>query len=246
LRPWHFQWLAVHYLYRGLRRVLPGLGGRVVDVGCGAQPYRDWFGEVTEYVGLDVVPGPAVDLVVAPGEGWPLTDGHFDILLSSQVLEHVEHLERTLSEMDRVLKPGGVAILSFPFLFNEHGAPHDYRRFTAHQAARLLPGYRVLTLERQGGVGSTSAILFLNWVDDSLNRHFATRLLKAPLLPLWILLSGLANLSGWLGDHLDRTGGFYSNVLLVARKQAGAGTPASPSSTTFCCGNLPGYSRMSP
>ena len=87
--------------------MLPAFGGRVLDVGCGGKPYRSWFGAVTEYVGLDVVPGSSVDVVVSSNERWPLLDEHFDVLFSSQVLEHVENLEFTLLEMKRVLKKGG-------------------------------------------------------------------------------------------------------------------------------------------
>lgn len=86
LRPWHFQWLATYYLYRRLRKILPALGGRVLDVGCGMKPYQGWFGVVQEYVGLDVVPGPVTDVVVAPDETWPLPDEYFDVVLSTQVL----------------------------------------------------------------------------------------------------------------------------------------------------------------
>lgn len=67
LRPWHFQWLGVFYLYRQLQRILPEMGGKVLDVGCGGKPYRSWFGQVSEYIGLDVSPGPAVDVLVALG-----------------------------------------------------------------------------------------------------------------------------------------------------------------------------------
>lgn len=37
--PWHFQWLSTLYLHRRLSRLLPSYGGRVLDVGCGKQPY---------------------------------------------------------------------------------------------------------------------------------------------------------------------------------------------------------------
>ena len=42
----------------------------------------------------------------------------FDVVLSSQVFEHEENLTFTLGEIRHVLKPGGTAILSFPFLYN--------------------------------------------------------------------------------------------------------------------------------
>ena len=73
--------------------------------------------------------------------------------------------------MSRVLKRGGVAILTFPFLYNEHGAPWDYRRFTGYQAAKLFPDAEVLYLDKQGSIGSTMVILFLHWVEASMGLH---------------------------------------------------------------------------
>lgn len=194
------------------------MGGKILDVGCGDKPYRDWFGQVSEYVGLDVSPGPAVDVLVAPDGPWPLPDEHFDGLLSTQVLEHVADIHLSLAEMERVLKRGGVAVLSFPFLYNEHGAPWDYQRFTVHRAERLFPGFEIVQLEKQGGIGSTLAILLLNWLEMSMNCTFATRLLKPLLLPSFLILSLVVNFLGLLMDRLDRTGAFYNNVLLVVRR----------------------------
>src|SRR4051812_46431208 len=56
----------------------------VVDIGCGDRPYEVLFGgRVREYVGVDVVPGPRVD-VVAPMEDLPLEDGRFDCVICTQ------------------------------------------------------------------------------------------------------------------------------------------------------------------
>ena len=222
VRPWHFQWLDTYYLYRSLKRLLPTFGGRVLDAGCGSRPYQEWFGPVTEYVGLDVSAGRGVDLVVASNERWPLPNENFDVILSSQVLEHVEHPDITLKEMSRVLKRGGVAILTFPFLYNEHGTPDDYRRFTAYQAAKLFPDCEVSYLEKQGGIGSTIVILFLNWVDGSMNLYRPTRILKAVLLPGWLALSLVLNVLGLLIDRIDLTGAFYNNLLVVVKKPSGS------------------------
>lgn len=218
LRPWHFQWLDAFHLYRQLRQLLPTLEGRILDVGCGNKPYRNWFGHTSEYVGLDVLPGPEVDVVVPSDGAWPLPDEYFDALLASQVLEHVEHLEHTLGEMNRVLKRGGVMVMSFPFLYNEHGAPFDFQRLTAYRAVKLFPDFEVLCLKRQGGIGSTLTILLLNWMEQSMNGSFITRLLKAVVLPVWVPFTFGLNVAGLLVDGIDRTDAFYSNVLIVVRK----------------------------
>lgn len=218
VKPWHFQYVATFYLHRSLKRLLKHYSGDILDVGCGSQPYRSWFGAARTYVGLDVYPGECVDVVVSPHESWPFPEASFDVVLCTQVLKHVENLQVTLGEIKRVLRPGGTVIASFPFIYNEHGEPHDYRRFSAYEAQRLFPDWQLLLLERQGGIGTTLIILLLNWVDAQLSASSLTRWLKGLMLPVWIPFCFLSNAIGLLIDRLDRTGKFYSNVLIVARK----------------------------
>ena len=178
LYPWHFQWLAAHYFYCRLKKLIPSFHGRVLDVGCGEKPYRSWFNKEVEYIGLDVIPGANVDVVVLPDECWPYPDEYFDVVFSSQVLDDVEYLSHTSFEMKRVLKKDGLAVLTIPFIYNEN---KDYHRFSVFGAQKLFTNFEIVHLEKLGGIGSTLTMLFLNWCS-----HF--RFLKA-LLPLWIVFS---------------------------------------------------------
>ncbi len=216
LLPWHFQWLGTVYLSKTLKQRLPQLAGCVLDVGCGDKPYRALFSQVTKYVGIDVTEGGA-DFVVAPDAGFPFEDDAFDVVFATQVVEHVENLPHTLGEIARVCKPGGVIVLSFPFLYNEHGTPHDFQRFTSHGAARLLP-FDVEVLECQGGFGSSVAILTLNWLNDMLNANKLSRLIKAATLPFWLPFSLMMNIFGLLIDRVDGTHKYYNNVFVIFRK----------------------------
>jgi SAM-dependent methyltransferase len=216
LSPWHFQWLDTFYLARTLRQRLPQLEGRVLDVGCGENPYRRLFSRASDYVGIDIAEGGA-DIVVAPDAVWPLKDGSFNVVFATQVVEHVQNLQHTLGEIARVCEPGGVIMLSFPFLYNEHGSPYDFQRFTSHGAACLLP-YEIQALERQGGFGSTVVILTLNWLNDMLNTNKRMRLIKALVLPLWIPFCLVMNWLGLLLDVVDGTEKYYNNVFVVFRK----------------------------
>ena len=217
LLPWHFQWLGTFYLSRKLNKLLPQLNGRILDVGCGKCPYRTLFSKATEYIGIDVVEGGKADFIVTPDAAWPLADASFDVVLATQVIEHVENLPYTLGEISRVCKPGGIIILSFPFLYNEHGSPYDFQRYTIHGASKLMP-YKVKTLERQGGFGSTVIILTLNWLEEMLNNNKITRFIKASILPFWILLSLAMNILGLLLDMLDKTEKQYNNVFVIFQK----------------------------
>ncbi len=220
VRPWHFQWLAVKDLHRDLSAALPQLRGRVLDVGCGEKPYAAWLSGATECVGIDVYKGSKVDVVITPGSPWPLQSGSFDGVLCTQVVEHARDLDNLLSEIDRVLVPGGLLLLTVPFAYNEHGAPDDYRRLSVHGVRELVSArYAALALTPQGGIGSTTGQLFLNWIDATLNRSRASRVAKAALLPLWLIICAAVNVAGWAFDGIDRTNAFYSNVLVLARKK---------------------------
>lgn len=220
VQPWHFQWLAVKNLYADLQGILPRLAGRVLDVGCRDKPYEPWLTSASEVIGLDVRPGPKVDVVAAPGAEWPLESSSFDAAVCTQVLQYVDEPRALLREIDRVLRPGGTLVVTVPFAYNEHMAVTDYWRFSVHALERLVSEHSdVLERRAQGGVGSTAGLLLLNWVDTSLNLSRATRLAKAALLPVWIPLCGAVNALGWLLDRADSTQGFYSNVLLVASKR---------------------------
>lgn len=222
LRPWHFQWSAVKDLNADLREALPLLAGRVLDVGCGGKPYRTWCTSATDYVGIDFVDGPAVDFVIHPNQPWPLPSASFDALLGIQTLATVRDPVHVVGEMARVLHPGGMAVVSASFLVASGAAPNDFRRYSA-EGLRLLLGehFVVTTLRREGGIGSTLALLMLGWMQARANQSRSARLLQAFFLPMWIAFCGALNMAGAVLDAVDPTRGFYTNVLVVAvRKNA--------------------------
>lgn len=220
IRPWHFQWLAIRDVYKDLRRILPDVRGRVLDVGCGDKPYGVWLDKQVEHVGIDAVPGPEVDIVVEPGTRWPVESSGFDAVFCTQTLEHVADLEQTLSEIDRVLVPGGLLIVTVPFIYNFHMQPgvSDYRRLSHEGLKQLFDEYEIVEVKPQGGIGSTLGLLFLNWVYIASSRRAITQLAFGLLMPLWIPISIVVNLVGWFLDLIDSTEAFYSNVILIAGK----------------------------
>ena len=207
---------------REMRRLLPPLGGRVLDVGCGERPYEAWMTRAEAYVGLDVYEDPNVDIVVEPGRPWPLEDGAFDTVVCLQVLEHVRDPELVLGEIERVLRPGGRAVVAVPFVYTEHGGPHDYRRFSRHGLGlELAPRFEVRELRTQGGVASSTVQFWLNFLELSFARRPALLALVLVLLPLWLALCAVLNVAAVLLDRLDRTESCYGNVVALVEKPAG-------------------------
>lgn len=136
-------YLVLRILAAQLRREIQGnllrnASARVADIGCGSRPYEPLFdGYAAEYVGVDYAEGRGVD-VVAPAESLPLEDGSFDCVISSQVIEHVARPDLAVAEIRRILKPGGLALVSTHGVIRYHPNPEDYWRWTHAGLAELF------------------------------------------------------------------------------------------------------------
>src|ERR1700693_5596054 len=100
-------------------RLLPP-GTRVIDIGAGDAPYRELFGG-QRYVTLDRADTPHSGEVDMHGyaDSIPVEDGSFDVVLCTQVLEHVAQPLDALREFRRVLRSGGIMIATVAFVWEE-------------------------------------------------------------------------------------------------------------------------------
>jgi len=100
-------------------------GDRALDLGCGAGQFTTLLADTgAQAVGADVAEAalararavdPRLDLRLVPVDGpLPLEDNAFDLVWSSEVIEHVADTARWLSEVRRVLAPGGRLLLTTP------------------------------------------------------------------------------------------------------------------------------------
>lgn len=146
---------------------------RVLDIGCGGKPYLPFVAPyAVSYCGIDSAPGPAVDLVVA-AEQLPFDDESFDLVLCTQVLEHVQDPRATIAEIHRVLAPGGGALVSTHGVFLFHPDPppsdQDYWRWT-HAGLRKEFGragsWDSLQVEAAGNVVACLAYITAQFVDE--------------------------------------------------------------------------------
>jgi SAM-dependent methyltransferase len=128
----------------GRRRVLE-VGSKSYDA---QQTYRPLFPpEAFDYVGLDVEPGPNVDVVPAAGYVWDeIGDDSFDLCVSGQTFEHNPFFWVTFGEIGRILKPGGHAFICAPGAGSVHRFPYDCWRFypDAWRALAALTGLELV------------------------------------------------------------------------------------------------------
>jgi SAM-dependent methyltransferase len=113
----------------------------VLDVGGRIQPYRPLMAQrVQRYVSVDPLSTQLVS-VMARGEQLPLPDSQFDLAICTQVLQYIAEPSRVIHEIYRVLRPGGVLLLSVPsacatdsstecWRFLPEGLRHLLARFT--------------------------------------------------------------------------------------------------------------------
>lgn len=185
-------------------RHLPS-GAVVYDIGCGLKPFKDMLAaKVSAHVGVDLADGfyepDHVDLIGTAYEV-PAPDGVADAVILSQVIEHLEMPLRAMQEAHRLLKPGGLVFLSFPFLYPVHAPPRDFLRYTEHYLSEGLasPGFEVVEHGQLGGywyLTGMFATMYLQEVDRG--RLRATRLVKlVSMVTGWFFL-GMHRLEGLL------------------------------------------------
>ncbi len=107
---------------------------------------------------LDLVPASGADYL-GTAEETGLPSETFDLVLCTQVLEHCDDPGRAMSEIHRILKPGGHVIVSAPHVWFFHPHPRDHWRFTQEGMIRVCRNaqLRPLVLLGQGGTLLTVA-----------------------------------------------------------------------------------------
>ena len=155
--------------------VAPMFRGRVLDLACGGMPYRELImreGDVSEYIGVDLPPGgdsPLRPDVVWDGSRIPLAAESVDAVLMTEFLEHHSEPGSVLREVHRVLRPGGFAFATVPFIWNLHELPHDEYRYTPFSLERYFrdAGFAEIRLKALGGWNRALAQMLGLWVQFS-------------------------------------------------------------------------------
>lgn len=141
----------------------------------------------------DVYLGPRVD-VACDAHDLPFADGQFDGVVIQSVLEHVLDPHRVVSEIHRVLRPGGLVLAETPFMQQVHEGAHDFTRFSLLGHRRLFRHFE----EVDSGVACGPAMALV-W---SL-RYFARSIPSRSRIAAKVLDRVVVLLFGWL-KHLDR------------------------------------------
>lgn len=197
-------------IWRDLARLLPACHGRILDVGCGAQPYRRLFPADASYVAIDSSEAKAhfgyemPDTQYFDGPTWPVPDSAFDVVLATEVLEHVADTNLFLLEARRCLEPGGLLVLTVPFAARWHYIPHDYWRFTPSGIDKVLrtAGFADIVVYARGNELTVACYKAMALIlplllgkSTGLVATAARRLVGLALMPFLLVFAGIANIS---------------------------------------------------
>lgn len=219
-------WQHDYHVLTGLRsritefvkKVQKGKRYIFLDYGCGTAPYKDLLSPILkEYIGIDIAKSPATKLIVSEKAKVPLKSDSIDIVLSTQVLEHVEDVQFYLSQCKRLLKKNGLLLLSTHGVWPYHPFPHDYHRWTAEGLVNELKKQDLICISITSILGSYAAIVqfeLLLIAESLIKKGFwAKSLLKA--------ISVIGNGVIWIYDKLfpSTKTGDAAVYFLVAQKK---------------------------
>ena len=213
--------LARRQLWRGISSASAELSGRLLDAGCGSQPYRSLF-PATRYTGLDIDSPRTRALAVADqfydGHRFPFDDALFDAVLCNQVLEHVFNPSDFVSELRRVMVPGGRLLLTVPFVWDEHEQPWDYARYSSFGLRSLLEqhGFRIVRHQKL----MADASLLFQLANAYLYKVIRPRAPSMQLLCTALFMSPMSILGLVAGALLPKNEDLFLDQLVIAEALA--------------------------
>ena len=148
-----------------IKKLIPE-GKSLLDVGAGELRFKPFckhlkytsqdFGEYDgkgDGIGLQTVKWDTKNIdIFSDIVSIPVKDNSFDIILCSEVLEHVPDALSALREFQRILKPGGTLLTTAPFNSLTHFAPYHFCGYNRYWYEHHLPlnGFKILDLDHNG------------------------------------------------------------------------------------------------
>ena len=165
--------------------------GKVLDVGGKKDSKRGCFRpplddvEIWEYLNIDKNTNPDY---ICSADNILIDDESFEMILLTEVLEHLENPIKVLNECKRILKKDGKLIATIPFLYALHADPYDFQRWTNVKIRMELKklGFKNIKIESMGSLFAVTYDLFhISLNKESKNRHaIKNKLIRRLIMPI--------------------------------------------------------------
>jgi SAM-dependent methyltransferase len=205
-------WLVDRLFLQQLQQATQHVKGIVVDLGCGDKRFEALFAPHSScYIGLDKVALGAD--VVADIVNLPLVTGSIDTVICFSVLDDIAETTLFLDEVYRVLRPGGVLLLSVNQTWRTHDPPNDYYRWTKFGLKYVLEKshFTVSEINPVGGLWAFVSTRMVFWLYETLG---CNRLLS----PFLIIPGTMGLMLGLMMDKLNFLPGDTITNFTVAKK----------------------------
>ena len=198
-------------LITGVKPILKEFSGHVLDVGAGSQFFRRYLAKTVSYRALELKREEHLfgweedshNRDFYDGTEMPYGNETFDNILCLDVLEHSENPEQLISEIARILKPAGTAVISAPFSSKWHYIPHDYWRFTPSGFKKLFSKIKTLKLQKILRRGTDFTVIFHTTASALTGFLFKKSILSKIIGVLFFPLAYLAGLLANICDYFD-------------------------------------------
>lgn len=133
-------------------------GKDVLEVGSkyvngSVRPFIERFLRPKTYIGVDIEPGRYVDLIVSADKLVEhFGENIFDVVIATELLEHVENWRAVIDNVKRVLKPSGYLYITTCSLgFQYHGFPHDFWRYEIGDMKKIFLDFEIIGIQKDPG-----------------------------------------------------------------------------------------------
>jgi SAM-dependent methyltransferase len=224
-RPTQFDYLHVRRLVDDLAAALARVGDGaedVLDVFCGTRPYDDLLPPSARIIGLDIPDNPYGVADVVSAEFLPFPDASFDLVMCVEGFHYVADPQEGVTEIGRVLRDGGHALISVPLVW-EYDRTVLEHRFTGPSLERLFAGWEDVAVIENGGravAWATLSGLIASMGEWHVPERFRLRRVARPAFAgLYLLLNGV----GFVLDRAECRFGRSTmtlpmNLLVTARR----------------------------
>lgn len=226
----HPQFIMNSYKWEAIEKIKKYGKGRLIDIGCGRSPYKKvLLNFFDSYTGVDHLETAKLYKsqnkpdFYTDAEKLPFNNNSYEAAIMLQVLEYLDKPQEAIREVSRVLKKGGIFVLSAPFMYPIHDGRLDRNRLTESRIASFLSEnkLKIVETESQGNFWDfwfQSILVYCFKGIMSLSKNRDWKLLAIPLLLFSLAVTPILNFLAILSRNFEEKSDFPLNIIAVAKK----------------------------